>query len=361
MNKIIKDWWKRENRFWTVAWVCLVAVLGLFFFCNVYYDLIATYLAGYGFWEAIVEGDVLQSYTHGCAVLAQSGDSTLGNMNPVYNYLVYVPFMIWSIPIWIIKKIFDINLCCEAVILWYKLLLVIVSIGCLLITRGLLQKGNKERVNLALFLFVSSFLFVLTTLDMSQYDIIAVFFLLWAIDEIITKKKVTVKYILIFAIGTACKGFPIFLLIPVTLLFEKKVLKNIGVIIAGMIPTILNPIVFQNDSQFTKYSSANISWLSNLIGTTFPGGTDSIPIFIVIWILICIWSYMQPYDEEKNLYVIAGEGVAVYGLFLSTVFSHPQWSVLIVPFLSLVIALNEGKEYINLILEFGATFSLAFF
>lgn len=351
----------KERRFWLFAWLLLGIALLLFFFSDVFFDFLETYAEGYGFLDALFHGEFFYSYSHAKTILADAEYSEIRNAFPIYNAILYMTFAVWSIPVWIIKRFADVYLWTPGVILWYKTLLALAATGCAIRINKIVRRRNPDKSELSVFLFLSSFLFVLMTLDETQYDILGLYPMILALDELDRRKQITFRFLICFALATAFKGLPFFFLLPAVILIEKKVLKIVAYTICGLLPMILNPLIFGGDDIFIEnMTKTHSSWSSFLISTTIPGGTENIPVFLVLWVLICIWAYASKQDENV-LKSLTWLGMAVYGTFLCFVFNHPQWAIMIVPFLIFGIVLNEDYTWLNMVLEFIGTFSLSFF
>lgn len=125
----------------------------------------------------------------------------------VYYWTVYLVIGIWNLPVWILQKLFGINVFSIKCLLWCRLEVVFFLILTLWMMEKLLREFGfgKEKYRFAQFLFASSLLVLLPTVSISQIDIITVFLMLLGIYEYIRTDKITWKFLLIFSFTASLK------------------------------------------------------------------------------------------------------------------------------------------------------------
>ena len=356
-----------DRKIGKVEWIVLFVLLLFPLLTECFYDFLATYTHGYALLRATLRGQFFQFHAVAKEFTMENGyDSTVRDMwGAAYPLTIYIFFAIWSIPVAILRKLFEIGLYDVGVILWYKLLICIVSAGSTWKLDSILKRARVEENARAMagFLFASSLLFVMPTFFMSGYDVFCTFFILWGVDEYL-KNNNSFKWIVVFGIAITFKAFAVFVFVPMLLLKEKRILAVIGKGVTALIPLIICSCLFAFEDSFQYISSIFLpSFVTKVLYNTLPGGNSPIPIFITAWIALCIWAYMQTIDSEpqSEAKTVAWMGFVAYGLLTSFVYCHPQWVVILVPFIALLFGLNADRIKINMILELVGTAALSFF
>ena len=251
------------------------------------------------------------------------------------------------------------------IILWYKLLLVITSILCYKKFDSILKIADmpEERKGWSAFIFFSSLLFSMPTMAMSQYDIFTVFFILWGVELYITNSK-DYKWIALFGVAATFKSFAFLIFIPMLLLKEKRIFKIIVKAFLALLPTLLCSLLFVGSEIYKETTSwFYASFTKRLFESVIEGGNAPIVLFIGGMIALFIWSYVRTCKDtaRETLANVAWTGTVAFSLMLLFVYCHPQWCLLLLPFVVLLISLNEGKTKINVILMYFAEVALTFY
>jgi|GEM_PF-2846113 len=348
-------------------WIILIIILLVPFVTECFYDFLATYTHGYALLRATTRGEFFSFYESAKEFTLENGyDGTVKEMwGAVYPLTIYIIFAIWSVPVAILRKLFEIGLYDVGVIVWYKLLLCIASAGTIWKMNSILKRADicEEIRRTVSFLFASSLFFTMPIFFMSGYDIFLVFFMFWGLDEYI-KDSHAYKWVAVFGLAITFKSFALFVFIPLLLLREKRILACIWKLLLSLIPLAICYGLFIGSDRFLTASSDFLpGFVQKVFDKTIPGGNAPIPIFITGWIALCIWAYMQNVESEaRDLAVYsAWMGSVAYGLLTSFVYCHPQWIVILVPFIALILGLNWGKIKINMILELVGTVTLSFY
>lgn len=343
---------KADRSVTTVDWAIL-AVLGIFiYFTMLFDDLIITYSHGLCFWDSLFSGELENFYSY-------VETNSWGGWTAYYYISLYIVFAVWNLPVWIVSKIVPIDVYSTACLLWAKgMNLFFIVLICILIRRILEDfeiENNKQRAYL--FLFLSSLNLILPSLAMAQYDIICCFFSLWGFYEYCKSPKISYKCLLIFAIAITMKIYALFIVIPLILLKEKRLLyicKNLFIVIVGLVLCVwpYRDVFASGNAQ----SGFNSGWRDRLFSVTLSGGNSVIPCFVVLYCLICIYAYYKT-CKNKNEECINANWIALSVLFciFTFVYCHPQWIVLLTPFLTIMIALNGIKinYFLDLFLNIG--------
>lgn len=348
-------------------WIILALLFALPFLTECFYDIMATYAHGYALLKATLHGDFFQFHDYAREVIWDEAvdDVLMGMYGAAYSLPIYIIFGIWSIPVAIIRKIASVGLYDFGVILWYKTLAMLIAFGSVQKFYKILKKANlsKETIGTGCFLFASSLFFVMPVMFMGCYDGILVFFILWGIEKYLENPS-GYKWIFVLAFAATFKMFALFLFIPLLLYKEKRILACLWKIILAFIPTLFFTLLFAGSETYRDTTSAFLpQFVERVLASTFPGGNSPIPIMIALWIALCIWAYMQnrEQDYKELLKYVSWMGMATYSLIFLFVYCHPQWILILAPFIYLTMALNERNTKINSILELAGTLALSFF
>ena len=327
-------------------WALLGVLCAFVYSTMLFDDLIITYSHGLCFWDCLFSGEIANFYPYAKA-------NSWEEWTACYYLPLYVIFAVWNLPIWLLSKVVTVDLYAPGFLLWAKgMNLFFVIVICILICRILKEfEIGKEMQKGIIFLFVSSLNLILPTWAMGQYDIVCCFFLVWGLYEYCKAPRISWKCLLIFAIAVTMKLFAIFAIIPLILLKEKRIMhiiKNLIIVLSGLFLCVM-PYreVF---AEASVQSNFNNMWRDRLLFNTLPGGNSAIPCFVLFYGLICIWAYYKTCNDSKEECIHANWVILASLLTLFVfVFCHPQWIVLITPFLTMLVALNGIK--INYLLD----------
>ncbi len=340
--KILKAAKKPQIFEWIVAGVI---ILFCYFSFN-HPDIACTATHGYGLLECIFKGNFLKFYDY-----AQS--------TAVYPITVYIMFAVWSLPVFIINKIFSIpfwgvlnhDAMTYPVLMWYKLLptLFYFATAYLLYKIVLYIKNCENTAKWTSFLFISSPIAIFSQFIFGQYDAIGIFITIWAFFMFIKKKYYA--FSLLCSLAITFKMFAVFFFIPLLLLVEKRPLHIIKHGLIAISGYIITSVMFIGSN---GYRDA-IGFSGNIVPRLFNNGiqTDmgTISLFTVAMMAICIIAYNKKLDQQDEFFTYA-----VYLPFFSFaamfafILWHPQWLLYLIPFLSLALFLNE-KTIPSLILH----------
>lgn len=278
-------------------------------------------------------------------------------------YLSYILYSILFLPLWIYSKIknityytwhhekFEIG---TFEIIYIKfLLLLFVILSSIIIYKICKKIGfDNKKSKLSSFIFISSPLTSISVFIISQVEIIMIFFTLLGILDYLNNNK---RYLLWFAIAIPLKLFPFFILIPLVLLKEKHIKKIIIHIIIPILPYIISSIIFKSPNP----SDRNLVAFGTLMGYKIFG----VSIFIIIYSLICLFSYLKNINNNEEFYKLTIY-ISFFVLSLITIVNtkfHMYWIVIIAPFMSMLLLFNNNNLYLKIALDFITTFFAAIY
>lgn len=342
---MLKKMQKNEKLFWLI----ILVIYGFFFTTMIYADFAVTFEHGVILCESLFSGNFFDFYDLACDGIYQ---------NPaVYDIGLYIIWGIWCIPVYIVTRFWHVNAAETPVLMLYgKILVVIFHFLSAWVVNGIAQnlKLDERKRKLLLFIYVSSLCMIVPTIGNGQFDIIPTFFILLAV-YMYTKDDYN-KFLLVMTFAVSFKIFAVFILIPLILLREKRILYILRDIIISFIGTLFFKLLFwgrQKDYYDTLYfyspDQYTTGWVERMFKIQFPGGLGDISLFVLCFALICGLAYFIRKDEDK----IKERAIACcffsFLAFFIFISAHPQWIVLLIPFLYLFALLNKSHYRLNLI------------
>ncbi len=321
-------------------------------------------------WLAFAHPDIQETARHGYILIRSTLDGNFfgffedtfyrtygyGYVNAAhYNILMYILYALWELPLYIIEQIGGFAFSDVFLSMWCKAIGVGFYLGCGLLCGRLAQQigCSKEASAWAPLLFWLNPISFFSTLVMGQYDSIALLFLLWALTAYFDKKYL--RFSLLMGVGMVFKFFPLFVFVPLILLVEKRFLHIVKYLAVSMwlyIPTTLLFAGRTGDAAFF-----NQLMTDRLFASTFAGGAMDYSAFGFMMVLICAAAFfLRPADTAQwqrwSLYL----GLAAFTALFTFVLWHPQWLIMLVPFLLLTTLQQSrpmGFAYIELAFYIG--------
>ena len=329
---------------------CMIAVI--LFFCTItfmYGDVTCTMDNSILLLKAVKNGEFLQFYQY-----------SIENANTVwaanYEILIYIIFSIWLIPVALIDSFFPQFNYLESIpaLLWTKLLLILAAFGTAYLIYRICEEFHmkKQTRKFVLFIWISSLTLIVPVFVTSQIDIISLFFVVLGIYGYI--KSNMKLFIGAFIIAIPLKLFALFVFIPLILLREKRILQIFISLLSAMSGLILCKILFaSNDAYQIAVNSFSNAMIDTLQSVKFPSGISETPVFIAIYIGICIWCYYKKteiVEIDLQYYSIYIPFLVMLSLFMF-IPAYPYWFVLMSPYIAIIIGLNMNNMKINVLLE----------
>jgi hypothetical protein len=287
------------------------------------------------------------------------------------SYLLpqYILFAIWSIPVKIAYMIIGlqpigIN---EAVringitLWWYKLLPTLFYVGSAFIIYKICIQLNFDR-NKAKWISFIFFIFPMATFSQfifGQYDSMGLFFELIMIYYFLKNKLLIATLFCMIAI--TFKTFPIFIYIPILLLFEKKIWKIISYIVIAFSGYLFFNLLFLGSRAFNS-SEFNTGMFYRLLTVGINTSFGVVSYFLLFLISACVFAYFVKIQDKDKLTInkyIMYIPLFVYSSFFSFVLTHPMWVLILVPYLVINAFLSRNAKYMMFIL-IGASIGFLF-
>jgi len=220
-------------------------------------------------------------------------------------------------------------------IIWAKLLLIFVfALSVLLVSRiaRLIHPNNVSRQALATWAFALSPFAIFAFGIFSQYDILGVFFTLWAFYMLLQKKMT--KFAILIGIALTFKFFAALLVLPLMLLGSKKFFELIKLGLIASAPLLLQLSAFWSNDAFRNQIFSLVSGKAGGAATSY-----WTYVAVAVYLLMCLAAWLSDrwrgsFEQKAVLFTLAS-----YGLMFLIVIWHPQWLIILTPFLALMVSM----------------------
>ncbi|MDL2218928.1 glycosyltransferase 87 family protein [Ruminococcaceae bacterium OttesenSCG-928-O06] len=315
---------KGEGRRLLLFWVVAMAA-ALFF---VHPDAAETASHAWLFLESVFSGQPRSFY--GVVAAHQNAFAYLNNAH--YNIIVYMVYAVPLLPVYLVCAF--LGAAPPQLLLTFvgKGLCVAFLAACLPVLRriaALLGLG-EESAAAAPVVFAALLPVGFSAVVMGQYDVMAVFAMLvgwwcWLRGRMW-------PFVLWFGAAIALKSLPLLLFVPLLLLREKRIghLALYGVCSLWLVvPTAL----LYRGVTFSK-TVFDAAMMDRLFATRLMGGRE-VPLFAAAMVVLCVVAWFWRPGEKSLGGTSALVGLWVFGLAMILVEWHPQWVILLAPFLQL--------------------------
>ena len=308
------------------------------------------------FWGSIFEGGGLKNfYEYGNNMLAYYKEHNIGGAYElIYDFPVYIMLGIWGAPLWLICKITGIE---ETSCMWTMLYAKSIYIVALILTAYLIFlickniKISETNAKWESFLFLTSALVFVEIGIVGQLDVLAFPFLLLGIYYY--QKRDYKRFILFFSFAVSFKLFPLFIFIPLLLLYEKNVIKIVFNSFLALLFTIVVGIGFPtNTAAASIKSEIRNHFLEAFLGNKLPLYNGVVPLIIVLFGFICVYCYLTNVEnqEDYNYYTIVIPLIVMF-VILTSFDSNPYWFIYLSPFLAMLMVYNSDKYRLLILFE----------
>lgn len=341
-------------------WIMLYAIIVLcsFFMCQ-NFDLFCISNLSSEWVSLTMHGKFFQFYdiTMERAISgAYFGDSSILN-GPNYNILVYITWGIILIPLKIFGKLFGYTIDVSVMVIYGKLILIMLGmiLGYVMYRIGMkITNENKVVSKYLAFMTLSSSIMIMGSNTFGQIDVIPLIFLMIALYYYLDDKLL--PFLLIASLGICYKGIIVLAIIPLVLLKEKRLLYIIRNAIGLCIFPALTKLMFIGSTGYAtcmKEINNAYNFKTRLWGASITNEHFGISYFIVIYIVLCFAAYYIKTPEKNRISrYVAFIPLVAFTSFYTFVFWHPQWVVILAPFIALNLVLMQKKR-LGLLLDLG--------
>ncbi len=302
-------------------------------------DLWETANHSYVFLESLFSGNVFNFYEF-CA----AHNNTYYYINVAnYNIFMYILFGLWELPVFLFNK--RLGLALNEIFIWYwaKALCCAFFVGCGYMVKQIgVELGfseNKARFAAMFFLFYPVAFF--SPMAMGQYDVLCLFFTLWAM--VYYMRDDMKKFSLVMGVSFVYKFFSLMIFVPLLLLKEKKILNLIKYGLMSLWLYIPSTLLYMgrtgNAAVFTQ------AMIDRMFEVRLDMGMRIVPVFMLLYAIIVFVSFLyvpgkKAYEKYLGIYI----PMVVFCLLFNYIYWHPQWLVLVIPFIVLTTFMQENQS-----------------
>lgn len=260
-----------------------------------------------------------------------------------YNIFLYLILSVMIFPWVLLRKLTGFQYDYVSVSIYVQFLLIILD----LIAAGILSAVcrafgcEKKHAWLVSYLFLSSTITLFATAGFAQLDIIYIIIML--VSLLFYARGQHYRFSLVISVAVMLKIFPVMVFIPLILLTNKKVWQIMVNMVLALSSSVVFAIMFGSDAGYAttkEMMDGYYNFTQRLVSSAIPGGMSQSALFLVLFVILCIWAYGSEVRtaDQKYRYVVF-IGVAVFADFAVFVLWHPQWMVLLSVFVAMAVPL----------------------
>lgn len=331
-------------------WFVLLIMYGFFFTTMIYADFAVTFEHGVILCEAIFSGRFFEFYD-----MAVEG---VYNNPAVYDIGIYLLWAIWCIPVYVVTRFWHVAAAQTPVLMLYGKVFVVLfhflTVHLLVKMADVLSFDEKKKRMLVL-LFCSSICMVIPTIGNGQFDIIPTYFMMLGVYMFM--KGDYGKFLIVMSFAVSFKIFAIFIAVPLVLYKQKKILYIIRDCIALLLASVFFNVLFWGKTTdyydklyFHSPDQYTTGWIQRMFEVEFPAGIGNISVFILFFVLLCGYAYFGNKKEGQDAKTAVLFSFLTFLNFFIFIAAHPQWIVLLIPFVYLIAMCRESHYRFNLVL-----------
>ena len=307
------------------------------------YDMKLTMFQSSDLLDCIFSGKPFDFYSYTLDIASTTGyfGRLATDSGAIYNIVIYLTMAIWTLPVYILNLLFDFQEYALILNIWGRVMVIGLSVLCAILLTKISKKitGNTIEAKWTGYSFITSPILMFCVVIFNQYDIFSVTATLLAILFYFDKKYY--KFSLLISLAICYKLFPVFIFIPLILLAEKRIFKIIQYFALGLSLYVITSFLWASlDVGYNKTQSImmpNFEFYQWIFKSELPGGAGNICIFIFcIFVISTIAYWLKPTESDFAFISIYLAGAAYISFFVFVNW-HPQWVVILLPFLSLIL------------------------
>ena len=345
----------RTGRQWEI--LAVTAVCAVFYLLAAHDDLLETSNHAWLLLDCIRSGRFLDYYN-----VVMAHENTLYYLNNAhYNILCYLIYAVWQLPVYLVCRLGHIAVSETFLMFWSKAVGTAAFAGCAVVLgRIAAALGYSETdVHFIPLFFVLNPIAFFAALIMSQYDTLCLLFLLLAVLAWLQKRYW--RFSLLAGAALVFKFFPLLLFLPLLVLREKRPLRCLAHAAASLWLYLPTALLFRGRTGDMAVFNEEV--IQRVFAAVLPGGIDPIPLFLLLYALLLMGCYLYRRDDDRTAAVMPWVGLTVYGLLFLFVGWHPQWLILLVPFLVLTTFAQTQRApwiYLDVVLFLGYWLTINF-
>lgn len=253
-----------------------------------------------------------------------------------YFPLLYAVFAIWFIPLKLAgfasDEVMGFTLL-PVEILWAKILLAIFLFATLLVVNLIARElfpAERKRQQVVIFTYLLSPFALFAATVFGQYDVIGLLFTL--LGFLFYLRNQTSKFVIFFAIAISLKFFAFIIFVPLVLLKYKKIWKILSLFALSSFAVVAQVLLFSGSPAFRESAfrlvSSKTGDASNTQFTTF---------IAILFVVGCFYLWRITPDQYSLAKHAVFAACTAYGLMFEVVVWHPQWLIIMTPFLAMAV------------------------
>ena len=325
----------------------------LFFYSFAYKDFAESSRSGISLWSCLFQGKIREFYIINEFIPVSDA---FGSTSAIYDFPIYIVFAIWNLPNYIYESITGLNsLDNTFFIFWSKSICLPFIIGIMVSIKRILKLYALNIPYSELIMYSLSSIFVFTPITvMGQYDAISLFFMILGVEAYIKEEEK--RFCFMFGIATLFKPFALFCFFPLLLIRYKAITKIISDSIRCfsliLICKILQNLLFLKGT--VADSILNNHFADFIFESNVPLFYNGTSLFVFAYVVFLLYCYLIQKDSK-----FGGIYWSLFSLmiFFTTSLTHPQWTLLLWPFCTILI-FSTPKKTIGLIIDTIASIGL---
>ena len=246
-----------------------------------------------------------------------------------YLPILYFFFAIWNIPLKL-SNLTNGFIAQPIEIIWWKLFIATAFFASVFlihkISTSYIKNVDIKPPSAAAFLFATSPIAIFSAFIFSGYDILGIFFTLMGFYFYLQKNYTKFSWLFSLAIGFKFFAFVIFL--PLILFAEKRVNYLLKYLLIALAVTFLQILLYWQSDIFRGE-------IFNLVKLKAGGSFSHSLIYHGIYILLCVTLYFKKIKNRSHKEIIIFLiPIAAYACMFSSVAWHPQWLILLTPYVA---------------------------
>lgn len=363
MSEKIKKWYDGSQgpKRYEIIGAFIILFISTYFFCFKH-DFYLTMSQSLTFDSCLLNGKIMRFYSivNHQALTGEFSPEWPNTLLSSANYTIinYASFGIVCLPIYIVSKVAHIAVPFIVYQFVIKTLYLVLDLYMAKVVKDIceLMEFDKVKTNWVVLLFVTSPILLFSSTMITHLDIFSVVFFLLGLRSMLKGHRR--NELIFFAIASAYKPFIILSIIPIVLLKEKRILFIARDLVVMVLGILIQSGAYQFDPGYArsqKFMSETYDFMGRFFasGYSFERNTyqQEASYFVIAFCVICLVAY---FIKKENYYYYFAFPLAIWESFVMFVKWHPNWLLLMVPFMVFVVAFTNHRK-IMLLLQTAMT------
>ena len=207
-------------------------------------------------------------------------------------------------------------------------------------TRVVVENDKIAASRRVLSAFVGSPFAIFAVFFISQYDIFGILFFVIGLNQLLKGRSYV--FALLVGIAVSFKFIAVVPFIPILLIFEKRLHRQLGAGLLMLVPVFLQILLYWPSEVFRK----SFFFQPAQNGTVFGTALGLPMVFCLVGVAFLSYKHVDgKFGLDKVQMAIIAGGSAV-GFFLTAIFWHPQWLIWMAPFTALLVGISTRYKLV---------------